>query len=123
MLAHYINARIFTGEEILDDHVLSTWQGKITGIVPVSEWTSDGHETDMGGALLAPAFIDLQIYGGNGHVFFQHPSITSLAATVAYSKAGGAAWIMPTVPTSAPEVVLAAMQAVRAYWEQGERVC
>lgn len=119
MSVTYINANIFTGEEILEDHVVSTHQGKITSVMPTSKVTLTGNETDLKGALLAPAFIDLQIYGGNGQVFSLYPSVTSLAATVAYSKAGGAAWIMPTLATIGPEVMLEAMKAVRDYWEQG----
>src|SRR4051794_9529356 len=106
MSVAYINARIFTGEEILDDHAVITQGGKITSIVPTSEWKTTGSETDLKGGLLAPAFIDLQIYGGNSHVFSMYPSVTSLAATVAYSKGGGAAWIMPTVATISPEIML-----------------
>ena len=119
MSVTYINARIFTGEEILEDHAVTTHQGKITSILPHVQKEATGNEVDLQGALLAPAFIDLQIYGGNGQVFSLYPSVTSLAATVAYSKGGGAAWIMPTVATIGREVMLEAMQAVRAYWEQG----
>lgn len=119
MSVTYINARVFTGEEILDDHAVITFQGKIASIVPVAELALTGNETDLKGALLAPAFMDLQIYGGNGHVFSLYPSVTALAATVAYSKSGGAAWIMPTVATISPGIMLEAMKAVRAYQEQG----
>lgn len=119
MSVTFVNARIFTGEEILDNHVLSTHQGKITAIAPASEYQASGHETDLRGSLLAPAFIDLQIYGGNGEVFSMYPSIASLAGTVAYSRAGGAAWIMPTVATIGREIMLEAMRAMRAYWQQG----
>ncbi|MBO9731791.1 MAG: N-acetylglucosamine-6-phosphate deacetylase [Chitinophaga sp.] len=119
MSVTYINANIFTGEEILEDHVVTTHQGKITGVMPASKAALTGNETDLKGALLAPAFIDLQIYGGNGQLFSLYPSVTSLAATMAYSKAGGAAWIMPTLATIGPDIMLEAMKAVRAYWEQG----
>jgi N-acetylglucosamine-6-phosphate deacetylase len=119
MSVTYVNARIFTGDEILENHAVSTYEGKITSIMPFAERGTAGKEIDLQGALLAPAFIDLQIYGGNDQVFSLYPSVTSLAATVAYSKGGGAAWIMPTVATIGPEIMLEAMNAVRAYWEQG----
>lgn len=119
MSVAYLNARIFTGEEILEDHVLTTHQGKITSIQPAAGWKGTDQVIDLKGALLAPAFIDLQIYGGNGKVFSMYPSVDSLAATVAYSKAGGAAWIMPTVATIGPEIMLEAMKAIRAYWAKG----
>ncbi|PSL49015.1 N-acetylglucosamine 6-phosphate deacetylase [Chitinophaga niastensis] len=119
MSVTFVNARIFTGERILEDHAVITDNGKITGLVPSSAISPDGKEKDLKGALLAPALIDLQIYGGNGAVFSMYPSVQSLAATVAYSKAGGAAYIMPTVATISPEIMLQAMQAVSTYWQQG----
>ncbi|HEY9261957.1 N-acetylglucosamine-6-phosphate deacetylase [Chitinophaga sp.] len=119
MSVTYVNARIFTGEEILEDHAVSTHQGKIISIMPHAEREATGNEIDLKGALLAPAFMDLQIYGGNGQVFSLYPSVTALAATVAYSKGGGAAWIMPTIATIGRDIMLDAMKAVRAYWEQG----
>lgn len=119
MSVTYVNARIFTGDEILENHAVTTYEGKITSIMPLAERATAGKEIDLQGGLLAPAFIDLQIYGGNEHLFSLYPSVTSLAATVAYSKGGGAAWIMPTVATISPEIMLESMKAVRAYWEQG----
>jgi N-acetylglucosamine-6-phosphate deacetylase len=119
MSVTYLNARIFTGERILEDHAVITDNGKITGVVPSSSIPPDGEKKDLRGALLAPALIDLQIYGGNGAVFSMYPAVTSLAATVAYSQAGGAAYIMPTVATISPEIMLQAMQAVSAYWQEG----
>ncbi|CAL1520829.1 N-acetylglucosamine-6-phosphate deacetylase [Chitinophaga sp. MM2321] len=115
----YINARIFTGDEMLEDHAVVTAAGKITGVIPTTEVSQHDEIIDLHGSLLAPALIDLQIYGGNGAVFSLYPDVSSLAATVAYSRVGGAAWIMPTVATISPEIMLRAMQAVRAYWEQG----
>lgn len=119
MSVTYVNARIFTGEKILEQHAVTTENGLITALVPMNELQQSANRVDLQGALLAPAFIDLQIYGGNGKVFSLYPSVDALEATVNYSKAGGAAWIMPTVATIGEEVMLNAMKAVREYWKQG----
>jgi N-acetylglucosamine-6-phosphate deacetylase len=119
MSVTYVNARVFTGDKILDHHAVTVSNGTITQVIPMVELGSIGQHIDLGGRLLAPAFIDLQIYGGNGKVFSLYPSVESLTATVNYSREGGAAWIMPTVATIGKEVMLEAMKAVRAYWAEG----
>lgn len=121
MPTSYVNATIFTGEEVLKNHAVSTDNGLITSITPTEE-IPEGHEiVDLQGAYLTPALIDLQIYGGNGEVFSMYPSVQSLTGTYEYSKAGGAAYIMPTVATISPGIMLQAMQAVRAYWQEGRK--
>ena len=74
---------------------------------------------DLNGGTLLPAFIDLQLYGGNGFLFGEHPSVEALKATVEYSRNGGATTIFPTVATNSMDIVLAAIEAVREYWEIG----
>ncbi|MCK7558207.1 hypothetical protein MKQ70_25645 [Chitinophaga sedimenti] len=75
--------------------------------------------TDLQGNIIAPAFIDMQVYGGNGELFSVHPSISSLTSLYEYCKSGGAAYFMATVPTSSAELMRSAIHAVKAYWEAG----
>lgn len=115
----YVNARIFTGEEWLDDHAVVTGGGYILSVVPASAADMAHDVIDLRGASLVPGFADLQIYGGNGKVFSLYPGTDSLQATWEYSHAGGAVCIMPTVATISPEIMLQAIQAVKDYWAQG----
>ncbi|RFS24006.1 N-acetylglucosamine-6-phosphate deacetylase [Chitinophaga silvatica] len=117
MSVTYVNARVFTGEMILDNYAVTTNNGVISQVLPMSDIANADQQIDLNGKLLAPAFIDLQIYGGNGKVFSLYPSIESLTATVNYSVEGGASYIMPTVATIGPEIMLGAMKAIRDYWE------
>ena len=119
MLSAYLNARIFTGETYLDGHAVLTENGRITGVVPVAEVPSHAVSNDLNGATLAPALIDLQIYGGNGRLFPKHPDVTTLRAMYEYCKAGGAAHFMPTIPTMSFEVMLETIAAVKQYWDEG----
>lgn len=121
MSAIYTNALIFTGDRILSDHAVVTDHHVITAIVPASEYKDHPDVIDLEGGFMAPAFVDLQVYGGNGSVFFLNPSVESLRATYEASKTGGAAHIMPTLATIAPEKILLAIQAVRDYWQEGGR--
>ncbi|HEY0611057.1 MAG TPA: N-acetylglucosamine-6-phosphate deacetylase [Chitinophaga sp.] len=119
MSVTYVNARIFTGDRFLNDHAVLTDNGRIIGVWPVTEVPEGSKTVNLGGATLAPALIDLQIYGGNGKLFPYSTDIPSLAATYEYCRGGGAAYFMPTVPTSSWEVMLRSIQAVKDYWEQG----
>ncbi|MFB6457737.1 N-acetylglucosamine-6-phosphate deacetylase [Chitinophaga sp. Hz27] len=119
MPTSYVNATIFTGEVLLKNHAVNVDNGLITSIVPTEE-VNDNHEIiDLKGAYMAPALVDLQVYGGNGQVFSLYPSVKSLKATYEACKKGGAAYFMPTVATISDDIVLDAIRAVRAYWEKG----
>lgn len=110
------NGSIFTGEEWFEAISLTIDNGKIHS---VSHTEHAQTELDLQGGQLLPAFIDLQLYGGNGQLFGEHPSVEALEATVAYSRAGGAALIVPTVATNSNQVLFRAVDAVRGYWKKG----
>lgn len=112
----FFNGRIFTGDEWLNEAVITVNEGFIQSV------NSDGYadnQQDLQGAMMVPAFIDIQIYGGNGQLFGVHPTVEALQATVDYSRAGGAHLILPTVATNTNEVAFAAIDAVRQYWNAG----
>ncbi|HQW93058.1 MAG TPA: N-acetylglucosamine-6-phosphate deacetylase, partial [Ferruginibacter sp.] len=70
-------------------------------------------------SILAPAFIDLQIYGAYEKLFAIYPDTDSLQLLNKYSSGGGAAFCMPTVATNQPEVFFQCIDAIRLYWQQG----
>jgi N-acetylglucosamine-6-phosphate deacetylase len=119
MLNAWLNARIFTGETYLQEHAVLTEKGRITAVVPVTEVPSHAVSNDLQGATLAPALIDLQIYGGNGGLFPLHPTVETLKSMYDYCREGGAAYFMPTIPTMSFEFMLQTITAVKEYWEQG----
>ena len=115
----YYNGRIFTGEKILSNKCVLTENNKIIGIISAEEIPDAAQKIDLKGHLIAPALMDLQIYGGNGHLFGEYPSVKALEATYQYCLAGGAAHFMPTVATNSERIMLEAIQAVKDYWQQG----
>ena len=117
MTTAFYNGRIFTGNEFLKDAYVEVQDGIITSVGAQQPATQN--TIDLEGGLLAPAFIDIQLYGGNHQLFGEHPSVEALKATVEYSLSGGATHILPTVATNSQNVVEAAIKAVREYWEQG----
>jgi N-acetylglucosamine-6-phosphate deacetylase len=115
----YFNGRIFNGEKMLKDVCVVTSNNNIVEIVDEKNCPINAKRIDLKNNILAPAFIDLQIYGGNGALFGEYPSVSALEKTYNYCLAGGAAHFMPTVATHSESVMFAAIDAVKKYWETG----
>ena len=64
------NTTVFTGKQTLTGVAVLTSDRKIDGFAYDSDIPSGYDVRDLNGNTIAPAFIDLQIYGGNGFLFF-----------------------------------------------------
>ncbi|MEO5682650.1 MAG: N-acetylglucosamine-6-phosphate deacetylase [Chitinophagaceae bacterium] len=115
----YTNARVFTGTQIIDNIAVLTDNHIITDMVDPSAIPADASVTDLTGKLLAPAFIDLQIYGGNGRLFSDDLSVAAIQACYEYCLSGGAAHFFITLATNSMDVFYKGIDAVRQYWQQG----
>ncbi|HQL37939.1 MAG TPA: hypothetical protein PKV95_00555, partial [Anaerolineaceae bacterium] len=72
----------------------------------------DAGELDGGGWIVAPGFIDLQLNGGFGYDFTDHPeSIWSVGERL---PSGGVTGFLPTIITSPLEMAERAMQTLQA---------
>lgn len=119
MAKAYVNGTIFTGDTCLQGYAVITSGGLITDVLPAAQVPADAEISDLKGGYLAPAFIDLQLYGGNGRIFPSQLDTTTLRAIYDYSSAGGAAFFMPTLPTHSFDAILKAIEAVKQYWNEG----
>jgi len=115
----YTNARILTGDTFEDGKAVLTDMGIITDIVDASVIPGGYEQIDLDGLNMAPALIDLQIYGGNGKMFSDDSSIASLEAIYEYSLQGGASHFMVTMATNSMDKFLRGIDAVRSYWQAG----
>ncbi len=114
----YTNGIIFSGTELLHDHAVLVTEEKVDRIVPLSEVPVSGKIIDLHGNYLAPSFIDLQIYGGNGHLFSADPSMESLRAVSDYCRMGGAPHFLITVSTNDEETIETCISVVRDFMKQ-----
>ena len=73
--------------------------GRITGIGP-----GTAADADRSAAIVAPAFVDIQINGGGGVLFNADPSPEGIAAILAAHRRFGTTRLLPTLITDAPEV-------------------
>lgn len=105
-------ARIFDGERFLDDHAVVVEGGRIAAVVPRSERP---HRAvgDLGGGLLAPGYIDVQVNGGGGVLFNEDPTAEGIARIAAAHRRHGTVGLLPTLVTDTPQVMAAAIAAAR----------
>jgi N-acetylglucosamine-6-phosphate deacetylase len=117
--AIYKAKQIFTGKELLTDHAIVAKENIIQQIIPQHEVAANDHVFDYGEALIAPAFIDIQLYGAHNRLLSVYPDATTVEAIYTYCKIGGAAYSLPTVATSTYEVIFACIDAIKDYWHKG----
>jgi N-acetylglucosamine-6-phosphate deacetylase len=105
-------ARIFDGERFLVDHAVVVEGERIAAIVPHAE-RPPGAARDLGGGLLAPGYIDVQVNGGGGVLFNDDPTPEGIARIAAAHRKHGTVGLLPTLVTDAPQVMGAAIAATR----------
>ncbi|CAN5840289.1 N-acetylglucosamine-6-phosphate deacetylase [soil metagenome] len=110
---------IFTGYEMLNDYAVSVKDDIIEKLLPISEIASGEQITDLGDVLLAPAFIDIQLYGAQGRLLAIYPDAETVAEIAKYCMDGGAAWCLPTIATNPYKTIFECIDAIRSYWKQG----
>jgi N-acetylglucosamine-6-phosphate deacetylase len=108
-----VGARIFDGERFLDDHAVVVEGARIAGVAPYAERPRDSGEVDLGGGLLAPGFIDVQVNGGGGALMNDGPSADVVARIAVSHRRYGTVGLMPTLVTDTPEKMRTAIAAVR----------
>jgi len=116
----YTNARVFTGTEFTAPAVL-TDKHRIVGLVAPAAIPAAAEIVDLNHQILAPAFIDIQIYGGNGKLFSDQLSVEAIQATYDHCLAGGATQFYITLATNSMDVFYKGIDTVRQYWQQGGR--
>lgn len=116
----FINGKIFTANTFLENKAVLVDEGKIIAITDETNFSGNG-VFDLKQNILAPAFIDLQIYGGNQYLFGEFPSVKALESTYQYCLSGGALYFLPTIATNSLEIMLAGIEAVKEYWKQGRK--
>jgi N-acetylglucosamine-6-phosphate deacetylase len=119
MLTAIVNAKIFTGSSIESGKAILINNGTIEGIIPSPEISNNYTIEDLQGLNIAPSFIDLQIYGGNGKMFSHELSIEALRSTYEYCLSGGCTHFMITMATNSTENFFKGIDAVQEYWDHG----
>lgn len=116
----YTAGTIYTGTDEVRHHAVLVNNGMIEGLIPGIA-VPDEYQIEALGedAIIAPAFIDIQLYGAHNRLLSVFPDAFTVSEIVRYCKAGGAAWCLPTVATNTYDVIFKCIDAIRDYWQQG----
>ena len=112
-------ARVFDGDTIRSGLAVVIDGARITAVVPESEIAAGVEKRDLGGGLLAPGFIDVQVNGGGGALLNDAPTIETVRAIAHSHRAFGTTGLLPTVITDAPDILAQAIAAVKAARAEG----
>jgi N-acetylglucosamine-6-phosphate deacetylase len=115
----FIARELFTGHEIQTGKAVLVKGGEIIDIVAANAVPAGYRIKELPGYMLAPAFIDLQIYGGNGLVFSADMTTESLDAVYESCLQGGCTQFMITLATNAIEKFVQGMEVARQYRNNG----
>ncbi|WP_324673553.1 N-acetylglucosamine-6-phosphate deacetylase [Hymenobacter sp. GOD-10R] len=107
------NCTIYTSTSVLRNHAVLVNDTLIEAVLPAVETPAEVPRHDCHGGILAPGFIDLQLYGGGGGFFSTDPSPAALARIRAHTLRHGTTSFLPTMPTNSPAMMTAAVAAVR----------
>jgi N-acetylglucosamine-6-phosphate deacetylase len=116
----YSAATIFTGEQVLENQAIVVSNNIIEAIVSIRSLHKNA---DQHFDIIAPAFIDIQIYGAHKKLISVYPEADALFKLNDYCKTGGALHFMATVATNSYEVIFACIDAIKDYWQQGGTGC
>ncbi len=116
----YFGGPVFDGGQLRDGQGARFKEGRFAGFVAAGDLPSDVPRIDLGGDILGPGYVDLQVNGGGGVMFNDDPSVETLARIAAAHQRLGAVRILPTLITDTAEKTRLAIDAAVA--AVGERV-
>ena len=107
-------ARIFDGEAWLDRHAVVVEGGVVRAVLTEAELGGGIARRQLGGGVLAPGFIDVQVNGGGDALLNADPTPATVRRIAEAHRAYGTTGLLPAVITDAPDVLARAIAAVRA---------
>lgn len=112
------NCTLYTGTTILPHHALLIEAGQIAAVLSDAEAPTDVPGVDGRGLGVAPALLDLQVYGAHGQLFSVQPGVESLTALTTHAFQHGTTGLLATMPTNSWEMMQAALEAGREFQRQ-----
>lgn len=111
----FTNARLLTGEEVLDHHALIVEEGIIVAVCKQTELPDGIRSIDLEGACISAGFIDLQLNGCGGVMFNDAVNIETLEMMHQTNLKSGCTSFLPTLITSSDEDMKHAVYVMRDY--------
>ncbi|MBO0357472.1 N-acetylglucosamine-6-phosphate deacetylase [Hymenobacter sp. BT186] len=117
---HYLlrNCTLYTGSAVLQQHALLVEAGRIVAVLPETAAPADVPTVDGRGLNVAPALLDLQVYGANGQLFSVQPSLDVLTTLTTYAFRHGTTGSLATMPTNSSAMMRTALEVGRDFQRQ-----
>ena len=114
------NARVLTAHGWRDDLAVLVEGERIAALLPHGHAAVRAAQAqDLGGALLVPGFIDVQVNGGGGALFNAAPTVEAIRTIGAAHRKFGTTGFLPTLISDGTDVMRAALAAVEQAFEEG----
>lgn len=117
------NCQVFDGTRIHPAATLVIDDGLITKLITNGSYDAardkNAETIDLGGGLLAPGFVDIQINGGGGVLFNAEPSVEGIRKIAAAHRRFGTTSLLPTLISDSWGVMRDAATAVEQALEAG----
>ncbi|WP_424680968.1 N-acetylglucosamine-6-phosphate deacetylase [Frateuria sp. YIM B11624] len=115
-----VNARVLADEGLREDVAVLVRNGHVLALAGMDDpRLAEAPRHDLGGALLLPGFIDVQVNGGGGLLFNDAPTVETLEGIAAAHRRFGTTGLLPTLITDTAPKMRAALDAVDAAIARG----
>jgi N-acetylglucosamine-6-phosphate deacetylase len=91
------NGRVMTGGMLREGLAVIVAEGRIAAVISADDVPAAMPREDLGGNLLLPGFIDVQVNGGGNRLFNDAPTIETIAAIGAAHRRFGTTGFLPTL--------------------------
>ncbi|QMV02371.1 N-acetylglucosamine-6-phosphate deacetylase [Devosia sp. D6-9] len=110
----FLGARIFDGEEWIEDSALLVNDGVVEDIVAIGDIPHGVARHDFAGGMLVPGFIDLQVNGGGGVLLNEDRTLSGLRIICSAHYQYGTTALLPTLITDTPAITAETVAAGKA---------
>ncbi|MBT8070684.1 MAG: N-acetylglucosamine-6-phosphate deacetylase [Gammaproteobacteria bacterium] len=113
MIKAIVNGRVFDGEKLHSGLAVVLHGRTVHELLPREKLpVSVAIECDLGGHILAPGLIDIQVNGGGGVMFNDAPTVETIRRIGAAHRHFGTTGFLPTLISSNPGTMKRAIEAV-----------
>ncbi len=113
-----VNARLYTGSQILSGHCLLLKEQKILGHCQHADLPKDAEITDCSGLSLAPGLIDLQVNGGGNILLNDQPTPEAIGKVITAHRLHGTTGMLATFISDTQQKRREFIKAAQAVYAQ-----
>ena len=113
------NAKVLIDGALAEGQAVLVDGARIAAVMPAAAVPATLDRVDLGGGILAPGFIDIQVNGGGDALFNDSPDVATIDRIGAAHRPFGTTGFLPTLISDDLDVIRAGVAAVDAAIAQG----